>query len=130
MGSSPISREARRPYYRVFVPLLSADNDVSSEKLEGLVDCKGRTLSDEELANLKAAQVFIKSIMPYLPVSKNSTVHIIQEYKGLFRTSRRTHCAPIRKALCETYVGLEWPVYCACRVEHVNNDTLRGQNAK
>ena len=66
MGSGRISRETRRPYYRVFVPHLSADNDVLSEKLEDLVDCKGRTLSDEELANLKAAQVFIKRIMPYL----------------------------------------------------------------
>lgn len=129
MGLGPTSREARRPYYRVFVPLLSADNDVSSKKLEDL-DCNSRTLTDEELANLKATQVCMKRIMPYLTDTKNSTVHIIQESKGLFRTSRRTHCAPIRKSLCETYVELEWPVYCSCRVEHVNNGKVRGQHAK
>jgi hypothetical protein len=57
------------------VPLLSAD--VSIKKLEDLVDCKGRTLTDEELANLKAAQVF----MLYFSDLKNSVVHITQECK-------------------------------------------------
>jgi hypothetical protein len=50
-------------YYRVFVPLLSADTVASCNKLEDLVDCKGRTLTDDELANLMAAQIFIKRIM-------------------------------------------------------------------
>jgi hypothetical protein len=94
------------------------------------VDCKGRTLTDEGLANLKAAHVFIKLIMLYLTDPKNSTVRIMQVYKGLFRTSRRTHFAFIRKALCESYVRIEWPVYCACCAEHVDNGTLCGRNAK
>ena len=74
------------------------------------VDCKGRTLTDEGPANLKAAHVFIKLIVLYLTDPENSTVHITQEYKGLFRTSRRTRFASIRKALCESYVGIEWHV--------------------
>jgi len=75
---------------------------VSCKKLEDAVDCKGRTLTDEELANLMAAQVFIKRIMLHLTDPKNSTVHIMQEYNSLCRTSRRTHCASTRKALCES----------------------------
>lgn len=103
---------------------------MSRKTLEDLGDCKGRTLTDEEVANFKAVQLFIKRIMLYLTDPKNSTVHIMQEYKGLFRTSRRTHCAPITKALCESYVVTKWPVYCACRVERVNNGILCGHNAK
>ena len=91
MGSGPIGRETLRLYYRIFVPLLSADNDGSSKKLEYLVNCKGRTLKDEELANLKAAQLYIKRIMLYLTDPKNSTVHIIQEYISYL--SQNTLCS-------------------------------------
>jgi hypothetical protein len=67
--------------------------------------------------------------MLYLTDPQNSTVHIIHECKDLFLTSWRTHCAPIIKALCESYVEVQWPVYCACRVEHWNNGTLCGHYA-
>jgi hypothetical protein len=44
-------------HYRLFVPLLSADNDGSSSKLEDLVYCKRRTFTDGELADLRAGKL-------------------------------------------------------------------------
>jgi hypothetical protein len=44
-------------YYRLLVPLLSADNDGSSTKLEVLVYCKYRTFTDGEIADMRADQV-------------------------------------------------------------------------